>query len=299
MSRPVGGRDYPRNQPEFNEFFPTERACLRYLAFVRWRDGFVCPACGHDECWKRSDGLYLCCKCRRKTSPTAGTIFDKTRFGLQTWFAAAWHITTQKYGASALGLQRVLGLGSYETAWAWQHKYRRAMVNPGRKKLSGKVEVDETFFGGVKSGGAAGRGAPGKTMVVVAIEDWGQRSGRVRMARIPNATRPVLHGFILDNVEIGTTVITDGWWHYKGLDKLGYIHERRIVKGSGKQAHELLPHVHRVIALVKRWIEGTHQGSFRPHHLDYYLDEYTFRFNRRGSKTRGLLFYRLIEQAVQ
>src|SRR5581483_3081376 len=207
MPRPVGGRDYPRNQPEFNRFFPTERSCLLYLAHLRWPNGFECPACGHDRYWLRSDNLFLCTKCRRKTSATAGTIFDKTRYGLDVWFAAIWHVVSQKYGASALGLQRVLGFGSYETAWGWLHKLRRAMVVPGRDKLKGDVEVDETYFGGVKRGGAGGRGAPGKTMVVLAVEVWNQGAGRVRMRRIKKADKPTLHSFIQDNIEPGSTVI--------------------------------------------------------------------------------------------
>lgn len=298
-SRPVGGRDYPRNEMEFHSFFPDDRACAEYLAAMRWPDGFRCPSCLSGEYWLTGDGLYKCCSCRRETSATAGTIFDKTRYGLKIWFLAIWHVVSQKNGASALGLQRVLGFGSYETAWAWLQKLRRAMVVPDRDKLSGVVEVDETYFGGVKSGGFAGRGAPGKTMVVVAVENYGDAAGRCRMQRIQTANKPTLHGFILDNIQTGSTIITDGWWHYKGLDQLGYTHDRRVVHGSGRQAHELIPHAHRVMALSKRWLDGTHQGSFSPHHLDYYLDEFTFRFNRRRSKARGLLFYRLLEQATQ
>lgn len=298
MAQPVGGRDYPRNQPEFNEFFPSDRACLSYLAHLRWGEGFSCPSCAHDEYWLRKDGLYQCCQCRRKTSPTAGTIFDKTRFGLQIWFAAIWHVTSQKDGASALGLQRVLGIGSYETAWAWLHKLRRAMV-PTSGQLRGQVEVDESFVGGFEAG-VRGRLTKKKARVIIAVEKWrNDRSGRVRMRVIPDFKASTLCGFVQEVVEPGSTVITDGLPAYNRLPSLGYDHVSINIKGSGKQAHELMPVVHRVAALLKRWLLSTHQGGGALSHVDYYLDEFSFRWNRRSSKHRGLLFYRLVQQAAQ
>lgn len=230
---------------------------------------------------------------------TAGTIFAATHLPLQVWFRAVWLVTSQKSGASALGLQRVLGLGSYETAWSWLHKLRRAMVRPGRERLRGVVEVDEAFIGGVTPG-ADGRDGEGKALVVIATEADGPGIGRIRLGRVPDASAASLHGFIQQAVTPGSTVHTDGWAPYQGLPKLGYPHRCTPLKGKGKEAAvKLLPRVHRVAALLKRWLLGTHQGAVAPEHLDYYLDEFTFRFNRRHSASRGKLFFRLLEQAVQ
>jgi hypothetical protein len=180
--RPVGGVDYPRNFAEFEAFFSTERECLLYLARLRWPDGFRCPACAHEHYWLRDDGLLLCCQCRRKTSVTAGTIFDKSRLGLRKWFQVIWYVVNQTGGVSALGLQRVLGFGSYETAWAWLQKLRRAM-EPTSGKLRGDVEVDEVFVGGVEAG-VTGRETMTKSKVVIAVERRGPRmaAGRARDA---------------------------------------------------------------------------------------------------------------------
>jgi hypothetical protein len=209
-----------------------------------------------------------------------------------------WLVTSQKSGASALGLQRVLGLGSYKTAWTWLHKLRRAMVRPGRERLRGKVEVDEAFVGGVSAG--TGRDGIGKALVAIAAEEDGTGIGRIRLARLTDASTPSLLGFVQKAIALGSTVHTDGWAPYQGLGKLGYSHVITRLKGQGKEAAvELLPRVHRVASLLKRWLLGTHQGAVGPTHLDYYLDEFTFRFNRRRSASRGKLFFRLLEQAVQ
>lgn len=295
----MGGVDYPRNWHEFLDFFGSEQDCARYLARVRWPDGFCCPGCGHERYWLRSDGLLLCCGCRRKTSATAGTLFEGTRLGLTSWFAAIWYVTNQTSGVSALGLQRVLGFGSYETAWAWLHKLRRAMV-PTSGLLRGEVEVDESFVGGHEEG-VTGRETYTKSRIAIAVERHGPRAaaGRVRIRRILDTGRESLMGFVQDVIEPGSTVVTDGWPTYRNVVKLGYDHVAHNISKSGKQAHELLPACHRVSALLKRWLLGTHQGSVRPEHLDYYLDEFSFRFNRRRSHHRGLLFYRLLEQAAQ
>jgi transposase-like protein len=210
-----------------------------------------------------------------------------------------WHVTSQKNGASALGVQRVLGLGSYLTAWTWLHKLRRAMVRPGRDRLEGRVEVDESILGGVAEG--AGRRSPeGKAFVVIAAQEEGKGIGRIRMARIPDASSASLHGFIREVVEPGATVHTDGWEGYSGLEGIGYRHEISVLRGRPRKvaATESLPRVHLVASLLKRWLLGTHQGSVSFDHLDYYLDEFTFRFNRRKSASRGKLFYRLVQQAV-
>ncbi len=244
------------------------------------------------------DGLYRCAACDRRSSATAGTIFAGTRSPLTLWFAAAWYITNQKGGVSALGLQRALALGSYETAWAWLHKFRRAMVRPGRDRLSGEVEVDESYLGGVAPG-KPGRGAEKKAIVAVAVEKRGRGMGRIRLARIPDTSADSLLPVIEEVIEPGSVVSTDGHLGYKPLAAAGYSHDRRSIQASGDPGHVAMPRVHRVSSLLKRWLLGTHQGAVRPQQLDYYLDEFTFRFNRRSSNHRGLLFYRLLEQAVQ
>jgi transposase-like protein len=238
--------------------------------------------------------VWLCAACGYEASVTAGTIFQGTHYPLTLWFRAIWWVTSQKIGASALGLQRVLGLGSYQTAWLWLHKLRRAMLRPGRDRLTGRVEVDETYLGGERPG-KRGRGAAGKTLIVVAAQEDGQGIGRIRMRRIQDASAGSLHPFVAEAIQPGSVVHTDGWEGYGGVDRIGYIHEVTIRK---RAASELMPRVHRVVALLKRWLMGTHQGAVSPEHLDYYLDEFTFRFNRRTSRSRGKLFYRLIQQAA-
>jgi len=241
--------------------------------------------------------LFRCCACRRQTSATAGTIFQDTRKPLVTWFRAMWYVTSQKNGASALGLQRVLGLGSYETAWTWLHKLRRAMVRPDRDRLKGWVEVDETMVGGLEEG-VAGRQTESKVLVVIAAEADGPGIGRIRMRVIEDASAASLHPFVQDCVELGSLLHTDGWQGYSGLDQKGYQREVTVLRGRRKEASTLMPRVHRVAGLLKRWLLGTHQGAVAPQHLSYYLDEFTFRFNRRRSKSRGKLFFRLMQQAA-
>lgn len=281
---------------EFESEFATEEACLDYLIGVRWPNGFLCPACGGCKAWRTSRSLFHCGACGRQVSVTAGTVFQGTRKPLRVWFRAMWWVTNQKNGASAKGLQQALGLASYQTAWAWLHKLRRAMVRPGRDQLSGLVEVDETYVGGREM--MPGRGAQSKALVVIAVEKKGRLLGRTRMAVIANAKQGSLRGFVQGCVEPGSTIRTDGWSGYQNLNKLSYSHERLNQKHSLESPSELLPGVHRIASLLKRWLLGTHQGAVSATHLPYYLDEFTFRFNRRSSKSRGLLFRRLVEQAV-
>jgi hypothetical protein len=224
-------------------------------------------------------------------------VFADTRKPLVMWFRAMWHVTNQKLGVSALGLQRVLGLGSYQTAWAWLHKLRRAMVRPGRDLLNGDVEVDETYVGGAEPG-VVGRQTEEKAIVAIAAEVRGRAIGRIRMQRIVDVSGPSLEGFVQASVANGSTIRTDGWRGYSRLRKLGYKHKAKNIAASGKPAHVVMPRVHGVAALLKRWSLGTHQGAIGDTHLDYYLDEFTFRFNRRTSRSRGKLFFRLVQQAV-
>ena len=295
----MGMEDYPRTLLELERMFSSDEACREYLRSLRWPDGFVCPSCGNREAWAMTSGLWLCRGCRRQVSVTAGTIFHRARLPLTLWFRAIWYVTSQKNGASALNVQRILGLGSYRTAWTWLHKLRRAMVRPGRDRLGGRVEVDEAFIGG-KESGREGRGAEKKALVVIAAEEKGRGTGRIRMCRIPNASKQFLHAFIQQAIEPGSTVHTDGWASYGSLNTKGYEHEATPLKGRPKDtAVTAMPRVHRVASLLKRWLLGTHQAAVRKEYLDYYLDEFTFRFNRRTSRSRGKLFYRLLQQAVQ
>lgn len=289
--------DYPRDLIEFEARFATEEACRDYLLRLRWPDGFRCPVCGHERAWPVRQVWLQCAHCGRQTSATAGTIFQDTRKPLRLWFRAMWHVTAQKNGTSALGLQRVLGLGSYQTAWAWLHKLRRAMVRPGRERLSGVVEVDESYWGAPEEG-LFGRQTDRKALIAVAVEEKGAGMGRIRMSRVRDASAASLVPFVQDSVEPGSVVRTDGWLGYEPLKKKGYRHRIVFLSGSRKKASELLPLVHKAISLLKRWMLGTHQGAISHEHLDYYLDEFVFRFNRRSSRSRGKLFYRLVQQAA-
>ncbi len=291
--------DYPRTVIELEDRFATEESCREYLARLRWPEGFVCNRCGATEVWKATRGRLVCRVCRYQASVTAGTIFQDTHKPLRLWFRAIWHITSQKNGASATSVQQILGLGSYQTAWTWLHKLRRAMVRPGRDRLHGRVEVDETQVGS-EDGDTDGRQMENKVLVAIVAEEDGRGIGRIRMARIPRATKKVLQRFAQEVIDPGSIVHTDGLASYRGLETLGYQHEVSVLLGQEKDAAlRLLPRVHRVASLLKRWLLGTHQGAVSPKHLDYYLDEFTFRFNRRKSRSRGKLFYRLVQQAAQ
>jgi transposase-like protein len=288
--------DYPRTLSELEDRFTSDRACREYLFSLRWPDGFACPWCGGDKAWRTRRELWLCAHCRRQISVTAGTILQDTHLPLRLWFRAIWQVTSQKNGASALTVQRTLGLGSYKTAWTWLHKLRRAMVRPGRDRLGGRVEVDETYWG-AREEGVVGRLTHEKALILVAAQEEGPRIGRIRMARVANLSSKSLHEFIGQAVEPGSTVVTDGLSTYEGLK--GYDHEPIVIAHTGKTASELLPRVHHVVSLLKRWLMGTLHGGVQPMYLDYYLDEFTFRFNRRTSRSRGKLFYRLLQQAMQ
>lgn len=266
------------------------------MTSLRWPNGFVCPICGSIRYWKKTHARFECIDCHTETSVTNGTIFHKSTKSLLIWFHAIWWIVAQKNGVSAMGLQKVLGLGSYKTSWTWLHKFRRLMVLTGRSKLSGTVEVDEVFLGG-KQSGKRGRGAEGKSLIAVAVEVQRRKTGRVRLAKISDASSISLNKFIEDNIEKQSIIITNEWLSYNELGNIGYIHKKQ--KASTKnEDEEVLPNVHRIASLLRRWLLGTHQSYLNKNKLEYYLDEYVFRYNRRTSTSRGLLFLRLVEQAV-
>ena len=301
---PVPAQDYPRTWSEFLDWFSSEEACLSYLERLRWPHGFACPDCASMTAPYRASRTRLMCQdCGRQSTVTAGTIFDKTRTPLKVWLAGAWYLTSQKQGVSALGLQRVLGLGSYQTAWTMLHRFRRAMVRPDRERLKGLVEVDETYLAisdRQRPISPVGRkSSTRKVLVVMAVEILEPKGfGRIRLRRILNDADECVVPFVQESVEPGARVRTDGSAAYRSLKELGYAHERTVMLGSDTPAHVSMAGVHRVASLIKRWILGTHHGSVQPEHLDAYLDEFVFRFNRRTSNSRGMLFYWLLQQAV-
>jgi len=302
VDHPRSGVHYPRSTGEFQAWFRTDADCLDYLEWLRWPAGFVCPDCGYAGGWRLGDGRFECARCQARTSTTAGTVFDRTRTPLTVWFTACWLFATQKDGISALSLQRALEIGSYQTAWAMLHRLRSVLVRPGRDRLAGAVEADETYIGGEEPGLRGGRARGKKVLTGIAVEVREPRGlGRCRMAPLADASAASLHAFVADHVEPGATVVTDGWQGYRGLDRLGYVHDRRsqrAARARGDDPGELLPAVHRVASLAKRWLLGTHQGSVDEAHLLSYLNEFVFRFNRRRSRSRGLVFYRVLELAV-
>jgi len=295
---PDAGIDYPRTHQQLTTWFADEDACMEYLAKLRWPHGFTCPACGGDKAWRTSRrDLRMCASCGRQTSVTAGTIFHRSHTPLTTWFAAIWFVCASKNEVSAAALQQILGFGSYETAWAWLHKLRRVMVVPGRDLLSGTVELDETFVGGRTKRAVSTDTLKVPVMIAVEVNEK-HHLGRVRLAIARAKGSNELLDFATQVITPGSLVRTDGAPNLRRLADLGYAHEDKVMVSSEQPAHEFLPGVHLVASLLNRWVAGTlHHGVSR-RQLEFYLDEYTFRFNRRSSRSRGLLFYRLLEQAV-
>jgi transposase-like protein len=289
--------EFPKTVLEFEERFSSEQSCWAYLVKQRWPAGFRCPGCGHGKAWQLTRRRLLECRsCHRQVSVTAGTVFHGSRKPLRLWFKAMLLMTSQRPGISALSLKKQLGLPSYQTAWTWLHKLRRATLRPDREALSGEIEVDEGYVGGLEPG-VHGRETKTKSLVVVAVEVKGQAAGRLRMAQVEDGSAASLHGFVVDNVAPGSTVRTDGWNGYKGLGNGGYRHRPRVLRDP-KKASRLFPRVHRAISLLKRWLLGTHQGAVRPQHLPAYLHEFVFRYNRRSSRAATLPFERLCAIAV-
>ena len=285
--------DYPSTLGGLFKRFPDEKACRDYLQEIRWPDGIHCPRCKSSRLWVRRHRPVLeCGQCDHQVSILVGTIFQDTKLPLRTWFEAVWWLTNQKSGISALGLKRAMDLNRLATGWSMLHKLRIAMVRPNQDLLSGKIEVDEVFLGGVNH----------KELIGVAAQIDGQKTGRIRLQKISNRSGPVLQGFVERHIKSGSTVVTDGLNSYCGIEKRGYIHKpmRKPYCWEEKDgdADELLPRVHRVASLLKRWYYGTHHGRLEPKYLDAYLNEFTFRFNQRTSTNRGLLFYRLLENTA-
>ena len=276
MTRP----NFPRTPAEFQGRFASEEDCRRYLVACRWPDGFRCPRCGAREAYEVAGRELLQCRsCRHQASVTAGTVLHRTHVPLRLWFAAAYLVTTRTPGFSAVQLRRQLGLARYETAWTMLHKLRRAMLRPERDRLSGVVEVDEAYVGGLEEGRRGGRRRDsGKSIVVGAVEVRGRGSGRVRLAVVRDLSAASLVPFVEASVDPGSTELTDGWQGYAPLRK-GYDHRPSTV-GDPRNASKLFPRVHRTFSNLKTWLQGTHHGVGAKH-LPHYVDEFVFRFNRR------------------
>lgn len=287
--------DFPESEIEFEKRFNNEQACRDYLANMKWPNGFTCRKCGNGQYWVSARGLYICTRCEIAHSLTSGTVMHATRKPLVYWFKAMWWFTTRKSGVNAVNLKDLLGLGSYQTAWSWLHKLRRCTIRNGRERLSGLVEVDEFFIGGQKPG-KRGRGANGKTTVVAAVEKKGlNKIGRIRLQVVPDCSGGTLEQFVMTNVDPGSHLVTDGWKGYNGIDPNFYEHQQ-VIASRTEDKDSVLPGVHLIASLVKRLILGTFQGRFAPEHLQSYLDEYVFRFNRRTSRNIGKKFMRIAQQ---
>jgi transposase-like protein len=297
-------KDLPEDLPSFVARFGTDAQCRAYLFRARWPEGFRCAGCGHDRAWAHKARLIdECAACGRQHSLLAGTIFEQTKTGLARWFLAIFLVTSSKGGISAMELKRQMGFGSYQTAWSWLHKIRKAMVCPDRAPLAERVEADETYVGGPRPG-RPGRGAAGKTTVAGAVESGrgkarGRRLGRLRLAVVADASARSLEGFLATAVARPATVATDGWSGYRGLAATGYRHEPVDLATSWGDASLRLPAIHLVFGLAKRWLLGTHHGAVGAKHLPAYLDEFVFRFNRRTANNLSHRFARVIEHAVR
>jgi transposase-like protein len=291
--------DFPKSEIEFDMRFLNPDACYEYLFSIKWPNGFVCSQCNNQSYWISKRQLYICTACEHQHSLTAGTIMDSSKKPITYWFKAMWWFTTRKSGVNAVNLKELLGFGSYRTAWHWLQKLRRCTIRKDREKLSGRVEVDEFVIGGQKSG-KRGRGAEGKTLVVAAVErcDEKQEIGRIRLQVILDYSAYSLETFITENIQPGSKVATDSWSSYSSATKDQYQHVSINQSKEGKD-NDSLYGVHLIISLVKRLINGTHQGRFEPKYLQNYLDEYVFRFNRRKSKFIGKKFMRIVEQVVE
>ena len=288
--------NFPTSLPEFQKLFPNDSACEAYLESMKWPDGFVCPTCGHKEepyRFKTRTSVVLRCKaCKKNASLTAGTVMQSSHLELSTWFWGAYLMTTQTPGQSAVQFQRQLGLSRYETAFQLLHKLRAATVRPDRDTIGTDhpVEVDETLIGGRTHG--SGRGVHHKTLVVGAVEVRSREpdgkkhrrsvyAGRLRLTVVTDRKPNTLISFVTENVTSGAHVRTDGWQGYDELGALGYSHDALVLAGDPEKSEKHLPMIHLIFSNLKVWLEGTHHGRVEPKHLQAYLDEFVFRFNRR------------------
>jgi len=303
---PLAEQKGPRSLLEFQHLFATEEQCADYLHSIRWSEGFVCPRCGSRTGYSLATRRVTECGNGHQISLTAGTSLHRSKLPLTLWFHAAYLVSTLTPGISALQFQKQLGISRYETAFQLLHKLRSALVAPAREPLHGEVEVDEGFIGGPEEG-RPGRGAETKSLVVFGVEIIRyaapdpadpnarvekMRAGRVRMNVIPDASAETLMPWCELNIKPGSLVITDGWAAYNGLAKLGYSHQRILQSAKGKKTGAYLPMVHLIVSNLKRWLLGTHKGAVLPRHLPAYLNEFTFRFNRRF--WRGPAFHRAL-----
>ena len=307
MTRGLEGRDgvdrLAGRSAELPRALRSDEQCRRFLFAARWPEGFRCTACGHERAWAHKARLIAeCAACGEQHSLLAGTLFEQTKTGLARWFLAIYLVTSSKGGISAMELKRQMGFGSYQTAWSWLHKIRKAMVRPDRSPLAARVEADETYLGGPRPG-PPGRGAAGKVKVAGAVESGrgharGRRLGRLRLAVVRDVSARSLEGFLAGAVAQPATIATDGWSGYGRLAAAGYGHEPLNLSASWGDAVLRLPAIHLVFGLAKRWLLGTHHGAVSAKHLPAYLDEFVFRFNRRTARSISHRFARVIEHAV-
>ena len=309
LDAPVAARPIPKTQLEFEQAFATEEACYEFIRTLKWRWGYECPKCGRRKSRRKSRDRIVCVRCLHETTLLTGTLFSQSKLPLRTWLHALWWMTGQKNGISAKGFQRLLGLGSYKTAWTWLHKLRAVMAATGQDQLDQPVEVDETYVGGVRTGPQAAGGRFGKVLIAVAAElvtvPLGKKTvpaiGRIRLAIIPNRRGKTLEAFVCSAVKPGTTVYTDGLRSYGKLADMGYPHcvkpNPKRVRGQSRPLPSLRK-AHLVISLLKRWLLGTHQGRVETKHLESYLNEFVFRFNRKRAGNRGVLFKTLVGLCV-
>jgi transposase-like protein len=283
--------DYPKNYRELIKRFSNQDACVEYLAHLRWKGKFVCPKCKAEEKWKSKKLLLICRECEFQSSVLVGTLFQDTKLSLTLWFQLIWWFVGQKNGVNALSLQNNFGIGSYRTAWSLLKKLRLCMV-PSQEKLTGEVEVDEGYLGGPKN----------RKIIVVAAEIRGKGTGRIRMRYVKNRSSQDIQNFIIDTIEPGAIIVSDRFQSYITIKEKGYEHKPQrqpfIYEEADGDDDRLLPRVHRVISLMKRWFYGTYHGKIDTENLPEYLNEFVFRFNRRTSKYRGLIFQRVLENAI-
>jgi hypothetical protein len=280
-------RDFPKTATEFEARFATEEDCRAYWIEARWGGKPTCARCGSTRVWAIREGTtFECAECDHQTSLTAGTLLEKTHKPLKMWFRAVFEISTRRTGISAKDLQRIMGFGSYKTAWTWLHKLRAALVRPEREPLGPFVQMDEALVGG--------KGGPHKELVLVAAE----ADGRVRLAHAETNDKATLKRFADGQVAADARVVTDGLASYDG-DSLGERRYERIAQTKAERREgDALQVCHWTISLLKRWLLGTHAGAVAPKHLQAYLEEFAFRHNRRKTNGVGRIAARVIERLV-